>query len=65
MIAVKDILTELNIRYELPAQRFTQSAAEKGFLNGNNNNETSNSIMAVTPQSFAQGSQSVSATNGR
>ncbi|KAG2224176.1 hypothetical protein INT45_001294 [Circinella minor] len=64
MIAVKDILTELNIRYELPAQRFTQSA-EKGFLNSNNNNDTSNSIMAVTPQSFAQGSQAVSATNGR
>ncbi|KAI9278952.1 Mechanosensitive ion channel-domain-containing protein [Phascolomyces articulosus] len=65
MIAVKDLLTELDIRYELPAQRFTQSMGEKAFLSEGHNNNNSNNMMSVTPQSFAQGSQAVSVTNGR
>lgn len=65
MIAVKDILTELNIKYELPAQRFTQTAGEQGFLQQAstvNNANSSNNIMSTTPQSFAQGAQAVNVT---
>lgn len=58
MIAVKDILTELSIRYELPAQRFTQAAGEQPFLQPpQQSNDDNSSVMKVTPQSFAQGSQ--------
>ncbi|KAI8143932.1 Mechanosensitive ion channel-domain-containing protein [Fennellomyces sp. T-0311] len=67
MIAVKDILTELNIRYELPAQRFTQAAAEQPFLSekAQSSGSSDSNVLAITPQSFAQGSQAVSATTGR
>ncbi|KAJ8662389.1 hypothetical protein O0I10_002083 [Lichtheimia ornata] len=60
MIALKDILTELDIRYELPAQRFTQSMGEQSFLHTQGTQQASSdgsSITRVTPQSFSQGAQ--------
>jgi hypothetical protein len=59
MLALKDVMTELNIRYELPAQRFTQSAANNGYggqeppLFGTVNSVGHAQHLGVTPQSFA------------
>ncbi|KAI8374423.1 Mechanosensitive ion channel-domain-containing protein [Radiomyces spectabilis] len=63
MIALKDILTELEIRYELPAQRFTQSreAAQDGFLISNN----SGSVMQITPQTFNPRDNPLSRSNSQ
>lgn len=47
MVALKDILTELDIRYELPAQKFTQAREA----------DPASSFLRETPQSFAQGSR--------
>lgn len=65
MIALKDILTELDIRYELPAQRFTQSVGEQSFLHAQHTQAQpdGSSIMTVTPQSFAQGAQCTNNSN--
>lgn len=65
MIALKDILTELDIRYELPAQRFTQSVGEQSFLHAQHAQAQpdGSSIMTVTPQSFAQGAQCTNNSN--
>lgn len=65
MIALKDILTELDIRYELPAQRFTQSVGEQSFLHAQHTQAPADgsSIMTVTPQSFAQGAQCTNNSN--
>jgi hypothetical protein len=56
MLALKDIMTELNIRYELPAQRFTQALAYGGQespLFGTPNSVGHAQQFGVTPQSFA------------
>ncbi|KAI9313484.1 hypothetical protein BX666DRAFT_1976981 [Dichotomocladium elegans] len=70
MIALKNILTELDIRYELPAQRFTQSAGDQTFLHSSSAVDSysqppatdHNSISQLTVQSFGQDSQTKDAS---
>ncbi|KAI9029044.1 Mechanosensitive ion channel-domain-containing protein [Phycomyces nitens] len=51
MLALKGILTDLNIRYELPTQKFTQAQEDRTFLNPNSPLSGNNSVIEI-PQSF-------------